>query len=388
MGKLAYIYDHRFYKFGDDYYSEGAFNEWSWERYLSAFDSIMVFSSIYVADDEKVKKLNRVTNAKVQFTHIEYISSPIQYLRSIFFINPLFLQELKSYDAVAIRMPGLISNNAFKAAKMLKKKIAIEVVGCIWDSYSNYGTLLAKILAPIEYFRMKYFISKAHAAIYVTKYFLQKRYPSKGLIGVASNVNIECKNDSVSSERIKRLNISNDLVFGLSGSFNVRYKGHYELLKALSLIKNDIPQFRIELIGPGDFSWVEKLAIDFGLTNNLNIKGKLKAGDEVMNWLDGLNIYIHPSKQEGLPRSVIEAMSRGCIVLASSIAGTPELLGSEFLHKPGDFQTLANQIKNILKLNKSELMNISNNNVSKANEYDSSFLNERRKEFWNRFKNL
>ena len=49
--------------------------------------------------------------------------------------------------------------------------------------------------------------------------------------------------------------------------------------------------------------------------------------------LDECDIYLQPSLQEGLPRSVIEAMSRGCACIGAATAGIPELLESEYVVK-------------------------------------------------------
>lgn len=110
-------------------------------------------------------------------------------------------------------------------------------------------------------------------------------------------------------------------------------------------------------------------------------RGQLASGDEVFNYLDELDIYLHPSKQEGLPRSVIEAMSRGCPVLASTVAGIPELLDEKYLHQPGDYKTLAEHLIHYLS-DQNALLEMSKANFHKAKEYTAPVLNERRTQFW------
>ena len=55
--------------------------------------------------------------------------------------------------------------------------------------------------------------------------------------------------------------------------------------------------------------------------------------DITLKQYDKIDIYIQPSDQEGLPRSLIEAMSRACPAVGSTTAGIPELLDSEFVFK-------------------------------------------------------
>lgn len=68
-----------------------------------------------------------------------------------------------------------------------------------------------------------------------------------------------------------------------------------------------------------------------------------------MAFLDTVDIYIQPSKQEGLPRSVVEAMSRGCLCVGSRIAGIPELLSTKYLFNAGNVMQIAKILADIDK---------------------------------------
>ena len=59
-------------------------------------------------------------------------------------------------------------------------------------------------------------------------------------------------------------------------------------------------------------------------------------GKEVMAWLDGIDIYLQPRMAEGLPRSLIGAMSRGCPFVGSRCGGITGLLEEECLIEPGN----------------------------------------------------
>ena len=104
------------------------------------------------------------------------------------------------------------------------------------------------------------------------------------------------------------------------------------------------------------------------------------------SFYDSLDIYIQPSKQEGLPRSLIEAMSRGVPCLASNIAGNPELLGKRFLFKKGSPEKIAERINGLAQTNLQQLERISKSNFIKSNrEYNMRVLNERREAFYRDF---
>src|SRR5690606_121092 len=78
---------------------------------------------------------------------------------------------------------------------------------------------------------------------------------------------------------------------------------------------------------------------------------------EYVGWVDGqkkndlllqCNVLILPSYNEGLPISILEAMSYGKAIIATTVGGIPEIVSDNengFLFTPGDKETLAFLIK-------------------------------------------
>ena len=104
--------------------------------------------------------------------------------------------------------------------------------------------------------------------------------------------------------------------------------------------------------------------------------------DKMNNFYDDIDIYIQPSKQEGLPRAVIEAMSRGCVVIGSDIAGIPELIQGDCLFKKGNVDSLITTLERVLKMNMEKL---AKENFYKAQLYDKNILENKRKNFYDDF---
>ena len=63
------------------------------------------------------------------------------------------------------------------------------LVGCPWDTLRNHHRLLARIMAPITYFSTRKTVSESDYVHYVTKSFLQKRYPTRGKSIGCSDIN-------------------------------------------------------------------------------------------------------------------------------------------------------------------------------------------------------
>lgn len=388
MKKLAYINDHRYYVCGGAVYSSGCMTKHVWERFLHSFDHVTVFSTLIPATAEKVANLARVDIPGVDFFHVDYVDTPADFLKNYIFIRKEFEKELPKYDAVVARVPGQYAFNATRFCVKQGIPLGIEVVGCPFDSYWNYGRIEGKLIAPLMYVSMHFAVKRAQYLVYVTKNFLQHRYPSKAIQINASNVDIPAPDQSTISARFARIRSKEDSLYriGLMGSMGVRYKGHRELLLALAQIKDHLPPFVVEFVGPGDSAWCVDMAIRLGLRDNLSIVGKLQPGKQVVDWLDTIDLYVHPSLQEGLPRSLIEAMSRGCPALASSIAGTPELLDSIYLHPPGKFSVLADQILKVIN-NRDEQLKMAKKNRDVSQEYFSTVLGPKRNGFWSMFSN-
>jgi glycosyltransferase involved in cell wall biosynthesis len=114
------------------------------------------------------------------------------------------------------------------------------------------------------------------------------------------------------------------------------------------------------------------------------LEGCLPSGDPVFQWLDGLDIYIQPSFTEGLPRALVEAMSRGLPALGSTCGGIPELLPPECLHMPGDDKTLAAHLARMIQ-DKACRIQQARRNFSEAQNYYADRVEAKRDAFWHEF---
>ena len=70
----------------------------------------------------------------------------------------------------------------------------------------------------------------------------------------------------------------------------------------------------------------------------------MPAGEPVRQQLDASDLFVLPSRQEGMPRALIEAMARGLPCIATRVGGVPELLPEDVLVAPGDAGELAAKI--------------------------------------------
>ena len=108
--------------------------------------------------------------------------------------------------------------------------------------------------------------------------------------------------------------------------------------------------------------------------------------EKVFEWLKSdLDVYIQPSLQEGLPRSVIEAMSVGLPCIGSDVAGIAELLDADWV-----FPRKKNKGKKIsellIKIDKNALEKQAIRNFKEAEKYDYNLLLKKRYEILEKYK--
>jgi glycosyltransferase involved in cell wall biosynthesis len=297
-------------------------------------------------------------------------------------------QAIHETDFIVFRLQSSIAQLGLKYAKKYKKPYIVESVACPWDSYWNHS-LLGKCVAPFEYLTTRKAIHDAKYVYYVTTRFLQRRYPTNGKTVCCSNVVLDPVPDYVLEERIKKIKSMKEqhrpIILGTAAALDVRYKGQEYVIRAIAELKKQGYEFVYKLAGglTGEYenTFLTDLAISLGVVDSVVFEGSLPA-DLMNKYYDDIDIYIQPSKQEGLPRSVIEAMSRGCPCIGTDIAGIPELIQSDCLFKKGSVEELKKALLHILCL---DLKEIAVNNFRKAGAYEKNKLEIKRRAFYDLF---
>lgn len=386
--KLLFAHDHIFYKVNNgQVYSNGGLNRDIWSRYLTVFDKIEVISRGKQVKQQYVnnKGFTLSSRENVKFTTVSNLSSIKGKL-----LNKKKAKEQLKYlignsDALVARIPSEIGYLSIEVANELNKPWVVEVVSDTFDDLWNYGNIKGKIYAPISCYKMKRLVNISPYVIYVSKVALQKRYPTGGKSISCSNVKLPTLDNSIINKRIEMINKSGKrLTIGLIGAVNNKRKGIDVAIKALRIVKKNI-NVKLKILGGGDNAIWTSLIKKYGLTDQVEFCGTLPSGNPVYNWLDDIDVYIQPSYGEGLPRSIIEAMSRGCPVIGSSVGAIPELVDGKYRHKPGDYKALAKLIVSSYE-NKDRLKQMSIENFNMAREYEESYLNSIRTNFLNEFK--
>lgn len=388
--KLAFAHDFPMIK--DDrgnIYSRGAYPYSVWERYLKHFDKITVLArerETITSNAESLYNLSLSSGPNAKFISVPNLSSIKGKIIKKGIAKTIIKNELKKSDALVARLPSEIGKLAVEVAVNENIPYLIELVGCPYDAYRLYGNTLGKIYAPLSMYQTKKMVKKSKYTIYVTKEYLQKRYPTKGKKTNISNVNINEVDEGLLYKRISKLKSleNRTLKIGMVGTLNSKYKGFDKAIEFLSNTNPHLGNYEIHILGGGDRRNFDAVINENNMSSKVFFDGIKASGAEVFNWLDDIDLYIQPSLTEGLPRALVEALSRGCLAIGSTRGGIPELLGDKYLFDPLDLESFNKSIINALT-SKLGMEDQIKKNLNKASEYTIPKLSKKRDDFIERF---
>lgn len=120
-------------------------------------------------------------------------------------------------------------------------------------------------------------------------------------------------------------------------------KGTYVLLEAWARVVGELPAARLTLAGNDEVERTRKTVARLGLEGSVTVREWLSP-PQVRELLAAAHVLTLPSRNEGQPMSVLEAMARGMCVVATSVGGIPDLVEdgtSALLVPPDDVDALA-----------------------------------------------
>jgi glycosyltransferase involved in cell wall biosynthesis len=356
------------------------------ERYLPHFNALTIIGRKQNSNKINAAGCDISSGKNVAHILLDNINAPFKRIMNHKQTYKRITAEVANADGVIIRGPAEFGMIAAKAARKLEKPYAIEMSGCAFDHTWHHGSLIGKIYAPIKYLRARHMVKHAAQVIYVTEEFLQKRYPTNGIIAAASNVEIIETSTAILTARINRINNpTNTLQIGLIGNYGNTLKGIDVAIKALSAVKKRNYAFKLHILGSGNPAKWDKLIKRNDLSDDIMFHDHRPAGEPVLEWLDTLDLYIQPSRHEGLPRALIEAMSRALPCLASNAGGSAELLPLEYIHHAGNHKELTRHLQSIWH-DKNRQTAAAQGNFSRAQKYTKKHLDPIRAEFLKKFR--
>jgi glycosyltransferase involved in cell wall biosynthesis len=222
----------------------------------------------------------------------------------------------------------------YKMAKSIfKKKVVYHVHSSHFHKFNSEGSKVLKR-------RIKTFINKSDLLIVLSEewqnYFSSGFNPKR--VQILENVVLKQEPGTGRNE-------NSDLKMVFLGRIGNR-KGVFDLIDTLKQHK-DIAQSKIELVvgGDGEVAKLKNEIKESGL--KISYVGWVK-GHEKDALIKNSDLFILPSYDEGLPISILEALSFMKPVIATNVGGIPRIVKHEqngFLVEPGNKEQLWEAIK-------------------------------------------
>lgn len=382
--KVTFVYNGRVEIDESGNYYGNELNDILVERYRFLANNVEFLVRTKKIKNTEASKFSAFNSNHFHIIALPEFNSPIRFFRSYTKLKANIKSAVLNTDILIARLPSTSGRIAIYYARKFKIPYLVEVVGCPWDALWNHS-LIGKIFAPYAFLKMKYMVRHAPFVQYVTSAFLQRRYPTLGLSVGVSDVIIPDLDPQVLENRIKNLKLSNfnnsPLVLATIAGIDVKFKGQDLVLRAIAILRKEGVACKYFLVGKGSGERLRTIAENLGILDSVVFYGELPR-QKVLDFLNEVDLYIQPSFQEGLPRAIVEAMSRACPVIGSDAGGIPELISRDVVFSKGNLKGLLNIFRS---LNKDYLIELAKINFERVHEFGFSTLEVRRQKFYEEF---
>lgn len=252
--------------------------------------------------------------------------------------------ELRRADCVVTRVPGLIGLVTVVLAAMMRRPVAVEVVGDLEDSMPGSGSK-RWVTAALGGAATRWAVRRARAVRYVTQETLQRAYPASP---DAVTVAFSSVQPGLWFEQASEPADLQPRVIAV-GSQEQLYKGHDLLIRAWPEVRRSVPGAVLVLAGAGrQQALLRDMASSLGVDSAVLFLGQVTDKATLIREVDRAWVYAMPSRAEGLPRALVEAMARGRACVATRVGGIPELVGDMQLVDVDDLGGLTDRLVKLL----------------------------------------
>lgn len=395
--KLLVILEQHFFVDGTRVYVDVQCDRDFWTRYLAVFEEVVVCARISpLSKEQNVTRLLRSDREGVTFLALPEFRGAMGAFKNQVAVKKVVRQALNCCDRVTMRIPSPIALVAYSEILRSKKPYAVDMMMNPWTAYSRASMQhpLQPVIQIATTLATKWICWNANGVSYVTERILQAQYPCRATkYGESkdyftthfSTINL---NDNHFSKIEWRKEKPEELVLVHTGKMSDYRKGHDVFIDVVKILNNrGIPTKGI-MIGDGHLrSLFEEYARENGVDEHIEFVGWLAGFSAVQQVLQRGHVFLYPTKSEGLPRAVIEAMASGLVVIASAVDGIPELLPASLTCNEITPEAFSERVEYLVN-NWDMVHEIRERNNIKAKEYHTDILSERRRDFYEKLCNV
>lgn len=377
---FLYSHEGRFYAASQEKYD-------FYQRYLRVFEELRLVCRCEERKEIKKGAVSLDNDKRIEVFPVPMFHGPKQYAQKFFAVGRAIGNATKGCDAAILRIPSTTAMRVYESVKRLGIPYACEVVYDGEDGWKVTSGLTRLIWKRIDK-NMRKICAGADGIACVTEHYLQKHYFSNkpdSFKSFYSSLALDKSFFSAPKHYPKHNTFTIAHVTNQIG-FHGR-KGNLELIQAVSFLKNKGYDVMIKFVGEirdNSPEKVKQFANQLGVGERIEFLGYITR-KELDKFLSNVDLFVLPTKAEGLPRVIIEAMAKGLPTITTPVSGCPELIAPHFLVDYDDVNTLADRIQELLD-NPDLYEMTSKRNFEKAWEYEASVLEKRRDVFYSELK--
>lgn len=380
--RVCIVLEHRFVHTPDGAtYDNGQATYVHFQRYLGAFEEVQV-----VARSQPLARPRpgdrRVDGPGVRVAHVPYYEGPGGLLRRLGAVLGTLARVLEPEDAVIVRLGGVLGHLAAGLRAVQGRAYAAEVVN---DPFLGFAPgpgrqgrlrpLFRALMTALTWGQVR----RAAAVQYVTRETLQRRYPPGAGVPAFGVSDVHLPPEAFAPA--PRTFGGPALHAVLVGALEQPHKGVDVALRALAAVREAGLDARLSVIGEGGLlPDLRAQARALGVSDACTFAGQRSTPAEVRLDLAAADLYLMPSRTEGLPRALLEGMAQALPALGSDVGGIPELLSPDALVPPGDARALA-RLWHARASDPTWLTAQSGRNLAHARRYGDDVLGSERERF-------
>lgn len=324
---------------------------------MAHFSEIVIYARV---DGNKIDDRGRAFEIPgISVVALPFYSGPVDYVMKYRRIRRFITAQVREPgDFYALWVPTLFSVAvARRVAQIRAPLLSIAIGDPRGVAESIFRGPMAKLLAWQSARAMRKTMLGSDAAVYVTLRALQKLYPTRPGVPTLARSNVLFPvppvegSGALGSEMFLRSNaglgfdVENGVDVIAVGSQEQNYKGHDLLIDAVADLQGEGYSLSLTLIGFGALH--ERLIEQAARRNVSSIRFLKHVGDHVAvaSELVSHDIFVIPSRTEGMPKALLEAMSLNVFSIGSDVGGIPEVLDSDCVFEAGAVGALIERLR-------------------------------------------
>lgn len=363
-----------------EYFSPSIYDDDFFNRYADVFEEIHFCAKIFSENEINEEKYIKITRKDVKIIELPGFRGIMGLLKNLLSLTKTIKKSIINVDACILRAVQVESLIAYLHRR--KTPYIIELV-------NDPKTYFKGIYRMVSVFLLNKMIKNAIGISYITKNVLQEKYPIKSSNTITSSYLTIDLDDSVISHP-KHYELSNNefKLIHVSNNIESDSKGYSTTIRIIKYLHDKGYNASITFVGEGSLvNYYIKMANDLGITDKVHFIGRIHDKYRLYDILKKSDLFIFPTKHEGLGRVNLEAQACGLPVLSSKVGGVIELFEQKYLFDPLDFIGYGDKIIELIN-NPSELNYMSLANIENAKKYTISENYKIRKQFYLQFRKI